>query len=171
MGNNGDVITEARLLDPEARRQHALDLSYRYLGFRDRSVAEVRRHLESKRVEPDTIDETIAELERQNYLDDARYARRFVEDRRTLDSWGTDRIERRLIAAGVDPVTVTAALGERRGSGNELDAAVALLRRRFAVPPTDDRGREKALGILVRKGYALELSYDAVRVFERGALA
>jgi regulatory protein len=171
MGNNGDVITEARLLDPEARLAHALDLGYRYLGFRDRSVAEVRRHLESKRVEPDTIDETVAELERQGYLDDARFARRFAEDRRTLDSWGPDRIERRLLAAGVDPDIVAAALGERRDGDSELDAAVALLRRRFAVPPADDRGREKALGVLVRKGYPLELAYDAVRRFERGALA
>ena len=32
----------------EERLQHALDLAYRYLGRRDRTVLEVRRHLEGK---------------------------------------------------------------------------------------------------------------------------
>ena len=35
----------------------------------------------------------------QGYLDDARYAQRFAEDRRTLDAWGAERIERRLRTA------------------------------------------------------------------------
>lgn len=171
MRNNGDVISEARLLDPEARLQHALDLSYRYLGFRERSVAEVRRHLEAKRVEPDTIDEAVSELERQDYLDDARFAQRFAEDRRSLDSWGADRIERRLVAAGIDPDLVADALAGRHDGESELDAAVGVLRRKFGVPPASDRDRERALGVLVRKGYPLELSYAAMRAFERVTLA
>ena len=35
------------------------------------------------------------------------------------------------------------------------------------MPPQSDRERERALGMLVRKGYDLELAYDAVRAFER----
>ena len=54
-----------RAADPAARLQHALDLSYRYLGRRDRTVAEIRRHLEAKRVEPATIEEALAELHEQ----------------------------------------------------------------------------------------------------------
>ncbi len=156
-----------RLVDPELRLQHALDLSYRYIGRRDRTVVELRRHLEAKRVEPATIDAAVAELQELNYLDDARYAQRFAEDRRTLDSWGADRIERKLLGAGVEPELIAAALSTRDGTG-ELDAAVALLRRRFPAPPDDDRGRERALGMLVRKGYDLELAYDAVRALGRG---
>lgn len=155
-----------RMLDPDLRLQHALDLSYRYLGHRDRTVVEVRRHLEAKRVEPDTIDDTIAELQEQGYLDDARYAQRFAEDKRTIDAWGADRIERRLLAAGVDPALIAPALAERSGA-EELEAALAVLRRRFPAPPEDDRARDRALGLLVRKGYDLELAYDAVRSFAR----
>lgn len=150
----------------EERLQHGLDLSYRYLGRRDRTVLEVRRHLEAKRVEPATIDATVAELEEQGYLDDARYARRFTEDRRNLDAWGSDRIERKLRTVGIAAELIEQAVGDP-SAGTELDAAVALLERRFGVPPTDDRGRERALGLLARKGYELELAYDAVRAFER----
>ncbi len=55
------------------------------------------------------------------------------------------------------------------GAEEELDAAVALLRRRFGAPPETDRDRERALGLLVRKGYDLELAYDAVRALGRAA--
>jgi len=178
-------------IDPALRLQHALDLAYRYLGHRDRTVFEVRRHLEAKRVEPETVDEAVAELGEQGYLDDARYAQRFVEDRRRLDGWGSARIERKLLGAGVDRALVAAALagpgggaalagtdgalgtaGGPRGPGgeephDELAAAIAVLRRRFRVPPETDRDRDRALGVLVRKGYELELAYDAIRAFGR----
>lgn len=151
--------------DPQARLQRALDLGYRQLGRRDRTVAELRRHLAAKAVEPQTIEEAVAELTRQGYLDDARFARRYAEDRRALDDWGPDRIERKLLAAGVAPELIAAALAEREG--DELDAAIALLRRRCREVPSTDRERERALGLLVRKGYDLELAYDAVRALTR----
>jgi regulatory protein len=153
--------------EPE-RLQHALDLAYRYLGRRDRTVAEVRRHLEGRGVPAATVDEAVAELGHQGYLDDARYAQRFAEDRRTIDAWGAERIERRLLAVGVAAEHVRAALDDRDGA-EELEAAVAVLRRRFPSAPADDRERDRALGLLVRKGYDLELAYDAVRAFERDA--
>jgi len=165
------VTTAERALDPEARLQHALDLSYRYLGFRDRTVLEVRRHLESKRVEPDTIEQTVAELLEQGYLDDARFAQRFVEDRRALDHWGNERIERKLLASGIDAELITVALHGPTPDGashSELEAALATLSRRFRTPPESDRDRERALGFLVRKGYELETAYDAIRAYGRG---
>jgi regulatory protein len=154
--------------EPEERLQHALDVACRYLGHRDRTVAEVRRRLEAEQVQPTVPEEAVAELERQGYLDDARYAKRFAEDRRTIDAWGVERIERRLLAVGVEPALIAAAIDER-DTGEELEAALAVLRRRFQRAPSDDRGRERALGMLVRKGYELELAYDAVRAFERDA--
>jgi regulatory protein len=153
--------------DPE-RLQHALDLAYRFLGHRDRTVAEVCERLSAEGVEPAVVDEAVGELRHLGYLDDARYAQRFAEDRRTIDAWGAERIERRLLAVGVDPQLIEAALGEQ-GAGEELEAALAVLRRRFAQPPANDRDRDRALGLLVRKGYELELAYDAVRAFERDA--
>jgi regulatory protein len=153
--------------DPE-RLQHALDLAYRYLGHRDRTVAEVRERLTAEQVESEVVEEAIEELQHLGYLDDARYAQRFAEDRRSIDAWGAERIERRLLAVGVDAGLIAAALGEQ-GAGEELEAALAVLRRRFAQPLSHDRERDRALGLLVRKGYELELAYDAVRAFEREA--
>ena len=68
----------------------------------------------------------------------------------------------------MEPALISAALGER-GTTEELEAAVAVLRRRFPHAPSDDRDRDRALGLLVRKGYDLELAYDAVRAYARDA--
>lgn len=161
------MTTAERAVDPEVRLQHALDLSYRYLGFRDRTVLEVRRHLEAKRVEPDTIEQAVAELAELGYLDDARFAQRFVEDRRTLDNWGNERIERKLIASGIDAELIASALAGGDAAESQFDAALAILTRRFRTPPETDRDRDRALGFLVRKGYELETAYDAIRAYGR----
>jgi regulatory protein len=157
---------ESTPVDPALRLQHALEDAYRYLARRDRTVSEVRGQLEKRGIEPDTIEQALAELGEQNYLDDARYARAFAEDRRALDGWGPDRIARKLAQVGVDGAHVEAALSTR-GAEDELEAAVELLRRKLRTPPEDDRARERALGLLVRRGYALELAYDAIRAFSR----
>jgi regulatory protein len=151
-----------RLEDPEARLQHARDVAWRALNRRERTVAELARHLAAKRVEPDAIEAVVGELCEQGYLDDASYAQRFAEDRRRLDGWGAERIERRLLSLGVDREIVAAAVGVQE-PGEELEAALALLTRRFPEPPQTPRERDRALGVLLRKGYALELAHDALR--------
>ena len=151
-----------RLENPEARLQHARDLAWKALNRRERTVAELARHLADKRVEPEAIETVVGELREQGYLDDASYARRFAEDRRRLDGWGAERIERRLLALGIDRELVAAAVGEREPA-EELEAALAILARRFPDPPATPRERDRRLGVLLRKGYSLELAHDAVR--------
>jgi regulatory protein len=158
----GNGLPPERALDPEVRLQHARDLAWRALGRRDRTVAEVARLLQRKRVDPAAIEVVVAELCEQGYLDDARFARRFADDRRRLDGWGAERIERRLRALGIADDLTAAAVADQ-DPGAELDAAIELLRRRFPEPPATPRDCERALGVLVRKGYELELAHDALR--------
>lgn len=154
-------------LDPELRLQHALDLAFRYLTRRDRTVLEMRRYLEGKRVEPCAIEQALAHLEREGYLDDARFARQLAEDKRLLEGWGADRVERRLLSLGVPPELVGAAVSTR-GRGGELEAATALLRRRFPALGDDPRERRRAFGVLARKGYDAELAWEAIRAHAGG---
>ncbi len=147
--------------------ERALELALRHLSRRDRTEAELRRHLAAKDVGGPEADAAIVEVSRMGYLDDRRYARTFAEDRRNLDAWGAERIERRLIELGVDREHIAAALAEHDGA-DELEAALELLRRRFRRGAlSGERERERALGVLARKGYELELAYDALRAFER----
>jgi len=168
VGEDAAALTpgEQRLVDPELRLLHALDVAYRYLARRDRTMLEMRQHLAHKRIDPGTIATAVEELARTGYLDDARFAARFAEDRRSLDSWGAERIERRLHAVGVADHHVQAALTQQDAC-DERQAAVAALERRYDTPLATPRERDRALGFLVRKGYALELAYEAIRAHGR----
>jgi len=147
----------------EIRRGEAFDVAWKLLNHRDRTEAELVRAFLKARVEPELAEEVLGELRESGYIDDGRFARRFAEDRRRLDAWGTDRIERRLSELGVAREDIAAALGE--GAHDELEAAVAVLERRFPAPPSTPRERDRALGVLIRKGYDLELAHDALRRF------
>ena len=117
-------------------------------------------------MEPERIDEVVGELERTHVLDDARYAERFAEDRRNLSGWGPERIEQDLMRRGIAPELIEPALA-RRSRDDELAAARSVLMERFAALE-DDRARNRAWQLLVRRGFDSELAYDAVRS-HRGA--
>ena len=143
-----------------SERERAVQLAYRALSSRDRTVAEIRTWLERKRVAPEGIDHAVQELTAAGFLDDARFAERYAEDKRSLDQWGTERIRRDLLRRGVPAAIVEEMTGQERES--ELDAALELLAQRVA-PPDSERDRDKAWRLLVRKGYEPDLAYDAVR--------
>jgi regulatory protein len=171
-----------------------LALAYAFLNRRERTVAEVRARLEKAGIRGEEIDAAVAELVELGYLDDARYARVFVQDKRTLEAWGSERIARALRERGVERALVEAALAGAGGGGEqawgdqqwaaqdwadeewggargELGRAVALLLQRFPGGPAEPRDRERAFGVLARKGYESETAGDAVREWARRAAA
>ena len=126
----------------------------------------MRSHLERAGIDGGTVEHAVRVLAELEYLDDARFALRFVHDKRELDHWGAERIERRLAALGVDRDHVRAALADDPGEA-ELDRALVLLRRRFPEPPGDRRSRDRALGVLLRKGYEPDLAREALASWSR----
>lgn len=139
----------------------------RAVNARERTEQELRAFLERRRVESPVIEDAIAEMISLGFVDDTGYARRFTDDRRLLDQWGSERIAADLARRGIDRDTIESALaGVERG--DELQAAIDLLDRRYQTPFGGDRDRDKAWRMLVRRGYEPELAYEAVRRHERG---
>ena len=63
---------------------------------------------------------------------------------------------------------VEEALGEHEpDSEGEIERALAVLRRRFPSPTGGRRERERALGVLLRKGYDSDLALEAVSAHMR----
>jgi regulatory protein len=156
--------------------QRALDLGCAYLNCRERTVSEVRAQLERKGVSSELIDAALLTFAEQGFLDDERFAQLFVSDKRELEQWGSERIRRGLLARGVDRELAERALtpgapGDGAGAGaeepTELERALELLRRRFPTPPRERRERDRALGMLLRKGYESELALDALSAYAR----
>ena len=154
---------ERRAADPAERIERARALAWRALNRRERTELELRGILAEKRVAAEDAAVVLDELLDGGFVNDARFARQFAEDRRRLDAWGSDRIERRLRQLGVAGEHIAVALERDDEEPSELDAALTLLARRFPDPPQTTRDRDRALGVLVRKGYGLDLAYDALR--------
>ena len=145
----------------EERVEHGLELAYRYLNRRERTETELRRHLGARGVSDAVAEATTGILRDQGYIDDARFARLFTEDKHALEEWGSERIRRALLERGIDRDLVESTL-RQAPPGDELDRARALLRRRFPLPLADRRDRERALGVLLRKGFESELALEAL---------
>jgi regulatory protein len=158
-GSNGTLHTDERL-------ERAFQIAFPYLNQRERTESEVRHRLASEGIAGPALEQAIAGLIEQGLIDDARYARLFTEDKRELEGWGSDRIRRTLLERGVERDAIERALGEGDGDrGTELERALALLRRRFPRPPRERRERDRALGVLLRKGYDSELAVEALGAY------
>jgi regulatory protein len=154
-------------VQPSAGVEQALGIAYRYLNRRECTEAEMRARLGRSDIDPPEVEQAIATLLEQGYLDDARFARLFAQDKRELEQWGSDRIKRALLARGVPTELVADVLDAQLGESetdSETERALAVLRRRFPSPVGDRRERERALGILLRKGYDADLALDAIAV-------
>jgi regulatory protein len=160
------------VIGTDEQLQRALDFSFAFLNRRDRTVSEIRAHLERKGVGSELAERSITTLIDQGFLNDTRFAQLFAADKRALEQWGTERIRRGLLARGIERDLAEAALerapDDRADEETELDRALALLRRRHPSPPSDRRERERALGLLLRKGYESELALDALAAHARG---
>ena len=148
--------------------QEAIADAYRYLNRRERTQAEVRGHLEGMGFDPGDVEQAIAALVDDGQLDDARFARLLVQDKRELEGWGSDRIRQALLTRGIEVDQVEEALTAQDG-GDEMERALELLRRRFPAPAGDRRERDRAFGVLVRKGYDVELALEAIVAHAREA--
>jgi len=154
-------------MEQRGRSVDPYELALHALSYKERTESELRGWLAERGVEEPEIAEVLAVLAEAGAIDDASFARRYAEDKRELAGWGPDRIRTALEGRGVGAAHIDVALA---GEGDEehLDRAVRLLGQR-GMSCASDQERERALGLLVRRGYSLELAYEAVRTVERRA--
>jgi regulatory protein len=146
-----------------------LEAAARFLEARARSVAEVRRRLGSAGYRADLVQEAITRLTDLGMLDDATFARAWIESRDRARPRGERALSEELRLRGVDRTVIAEALDERReaimsGGLDEGDAqpsadeaaASRLLERnaRMLARIADSRARrQRAYALLARNGF------------------
>ena len=144
----------------------AADLSSRateaalvFLGYRPRSEKEVRDRLR-RGYEQDAIDHAISRLHEWRYLDDADFARRWVENRTAHRPRGKRLLQQELRHKGIDTETAREAIDD--ADLDETGAAEELARRRLPAYAGDDPAaiRRRLGAYLARRGYG----YDVIRI-------
>ncbi len=144
-----------------------LEAAARFLEVRSRSVAEVRRRLGQAGYRTDLVQAAIERLTELGMLDDASFARTWIESRDRARPRGEIALRRELALKGVDRAIVDELLDERRDGGDaaadggvDLAAGERLLARheRALARETDPRSRRRrAYALLARNGFDPEV--------------
>ena len=90
--------------------EEPLSLALRALDRKERTVAEMGSWLRARGVGSEQVVAVVDRLVATGVLDDARYARRYAEDKRQLKRWGSERIRTALLERGVPAEDVEEAL-------------------------------------------------------------
>ena len=148
--------------DPEARaRQVCLTL----LTFAPRTRAQLAVALRKRGIPEGVADEVLARFEDVGLIDDAAFARSWVESRHYSRGLAGRALSAELKQRGVAADEIRAALDEQLSPDAEVTAARRLVERRIAGTrglPADQRTRRLA-GMLARKGYPSGLAYRVIR--------
>jgi regulatory protein len=150
----------AKRLSPAAKPVgDAYEVAVRYLAGRPHTVAEIHRHLRSKKFDAPTIDHAIDRLRAQRYVDDEAFARWWVEQRERFKPRGGRALRTELAQKGVARDVVDIVLGERAPDADVEQARRALSRplTRWADMPDAERKR-KIHAYLAARGF----DYDTI---------
>lgn len=153
--------TATRLAEEEGAWR-ALLVALERRGF---AIAEIRRRLRQKGHGPEAVEYAVDRGRERGLLDDAEFARRYVESR-SARGRGPGRLRLDLAALGVDRALADAAIGERWQEPEEvLTLAAQLAERRarqLAGLPREVR-RRRLVAFLARRGFSGAGVTDLVR--------
>ena len=134
------------------------------LTGRARSREELRARLAKKDVPEEIATRLLDRFEEVGLVDDAAFARSWVEGRRHAKGLATRALALELRRKGVDDEVAKEALAEVDPDDEEATAR-ALVRRKLRTVTRVDRATatRRLVGMLARKGYSPGLAYAVVR--------
>lgn len=144
--------------------RHALDRAVGYLAARARSKREIEQKLQQCGYRPCTVEMVLYKLEREGLLDDADFARQWVESRST-HKLGRSRIAQELRRKGISADEAEEALSSIDDE-DQLSGAVSLAEKAAArIKPGEDprKAGNRILAMLARRGYSWDVSKEALR--------
>jgi regulatory protein len=160
----GSVADAELFASLEAAEQRVLahDAALRLLSHRARSETEMKRRLAMRGIEPGAIDDEIERLQRAGLLDDEKFARAWVEDRKRIAPRGRRMLRYELLGRGIEPDSVDLVTRDI----DDRDTATELARTRARKTSTTDFETffSKLGGFLRRRGFDYEVAADATRV-------
>ncbi|MEX1343629.1 MAG: regulatory protein RecX [Candidatus Limnocylindrales bacterium] len=161
----------AAVTDPDA----VMEAAAAFLAVRSRSVDETRKRLVHLGYPATLVEEVLERLVRLGYLDDAAFARAWVESRDRARPRGAVALRRELQRKGVPDEIIAEVLEARHaasdsaadGTGEPRDpdrtAALRLLDRRASSLRREAdprRRRQKAYALLARNGFAPDVCHE-----------
>jgi regulatory protein len=155
------IEEQQRLVEADQVRM-ANTIALDYLSYRARTEHEVQQKLIRSGFDAAIAERTVERLRSLDYLDDAAYARAYVEERFRNRGYGPKRLRSDLLRRGVPPGIIDAVLDAFVDPDDMLEAARLHAAKRWPRLATEAdayKRRKKLTDYLVRRGF----SYDTAR--------
>lgn len=150
---------------PEADAESfARQILLQRLTDQPRSRAELAESLAKKNVPADVAARLLDRFEEVGLIDDAAFARMWVESRQRSKGLGRSALARELRKKGIDDDTAAEALGQV-DADTEVEAAHRLVQKKLRSMQGLDRTVQtrRLTGMLARKGYSPSVAFSVVR--------
>ena len=134
----------------------AKDTAFRFLAYRSRSEAEVRRRL-ARRYSAQIIEKVMAFLRELNYLDDRAFASQWRNDRERHRPRGRILLRQELARFGVSTEVIDEALSGMDEEDNAYRAGQKMARRLWEKKCSPEDFRRLMRAHLERRGFAYSL--------------
>lgn len=148
-------------MEPDKVKAKAVNNAYSLLRQRPRSEFEIRDRLKLKGYGAELIDSVVEGLRRAGEIDDARFAKLWVESRMHLNPAGDVVLRHELKTKGVSEQLIELALEGKAADYDEYAIALTIARERFAQLKKIDtrKALKRVYDFLIRRGF----KYDTVR--------
>ncbi|MGW9684270.1 regulatory protein RecX [Flagellimonas sp. 2504JD1-5] len=136
----------------------------RYCAYQDRCHKEVLGKLRDMRMIPEAIDQIMAHLIQENYLNEERFAKSFARGKFSIKKWGKNRIVNELKQRQISVFNIKIALKEidEEDYLNTLDQLA--LKRLSQIQETNVQKKKKKLAdYLLYRGWESNLVYEKLK--------
>lgn len=148
-----DVLRDKAIIDK------AYDRTINLVSRRPRSEWELRDYLKRKEYESGVQDEVINRLRERGYVDDADFARRWVENRRLLKSTSKRRLSQELRQKRIADDIIKEVL--ENDETDELEVLKELVEKKRKQTKYQDN--LKLMQYLARQGFSYDLIKEAIK--------
>lgn len=158
-----DLKKDLFLSEEQCRELTDQDLYYKamkrcmdFIAYRPRSSAEIQTRLKQLGVAENIASRVEGRLTELNLVNDAEYARMFVESRVRSRGFGRFRIKQELIQKGIDAAVAEATLDKLYSDEDQqkqLAKLLAVAKRKYRNEADERAQNNKITAFLVRKGF------------------
>lgn len=152
------LVDDANSSESQSQLRAALAKAYRLLAVRARSEKELREALARAKFAEEIIAAVFADCKQQRFIDDASFARQFIQSRLRNRPMGRQRLAIELRQKGVDAEIINTALDDFFTEQSQLALANQLAekqRKRLTNLPTP-KARQRLADFLRRRGFDWE---------------
>ncbi len=151
-------------IDPLAK---AKDSALMYLGYRDRSVKEMRLKLNQKGFPEEIIEMVLGILIKANLLNDERFATNFSRSKIEGKSWGPEKIRSELYIKGIEKELLERVIRKMYGEYSQFDLIRKLLTKRLRYQDElEQKDMKRHIDYLKRRGFRWDMIREVIAEYE-----